>query len=85
MSVIISADSHVLEPVDLWVKALGQRYGDKVPHIVERFGGHEGTYFYLGREGEAARADARDTGCARRQRVIGATAALSAALTKTAR
>jgi predicted TIM-barrel fold metal-dependent hydrolase len=57
MSVIISADSHVLEPVDLWVKTLGQRYGDKVPHIVERFGGHEGTYFYLGREGEAARAD----------------------------
>lgn len=57
MGVIVSADSHVLEPTDLWVKALGGRYGDKVPHVVERFGGHEGTYFYLGREGEAARAD----------------------------
>ncbi len=57
MSLIISADSHVLEPMDLWVKALGRRFGDKVPHVVERFGGHDGTFFYLGREGEAARAD----------------------------
>jgi predicted TIM-barrel fold metal-dependent hydrolase len=57
MSLIISADSHVLEPMDLWSKALGRRFGDKVPHVVERFGGHDGTFFYLGREGEAARAD----------------------------
>jgi uncharacterized protein len=57
MSVIISADSHVLEPGDLWTNALGHRYGEKVPHVVERFEGHDGMFFYLGREGEAARAD----------------------------
>ena len=57
MSLVISADSHVLEPMDLWSKTLGDRHGDKVPHIVKDFGGHEGAFFYLGREGEAARAD----------------------------
>jgi len=57
MTLIISADSHVLEPMDLWEAALGRRYGDKVPHVVKNFEGHEGAFFYLGREGEAARAD----------------------------
>jgi predicted TIM-barrel fold metal-dependent hydrolase len=57
MSLIISADSHVLEPGDLWSKALGGRFGDRVPHVVEGFEGHEGTFFYLGRPGEAARID----------------------------
>jgi predicted TIM-barrel fold metal-dependent hydrolase len=57
MSLIISADSHVLEPGDLWSKALGARFGDKVPHVVENFGGHAGSFFYLGRPGEAARID----------------------------
>src|SRR2546426_142642 len=54
---IISADSHVLEPGDLWTKALGGRFGDALPRIVKGFGGHEGTFFYLGRPGEAARID----------------------------
>jgi len=54
---IISADSHVLEPGDLWTKALGARFGDALPRIVKGFGGHEGTFFYLGRPGEAARID----------------------------
>src|SRR5437879_7975525 len=54
---IISADSHVLEPGDLWTKALGGRFGDALPRIVKDFGGHEGTFFYLGRPGEAARID----------------------------
>jgi predicted TIM-barrel fold metal-dependent hydrolase len=56
-SLIISADSHVLEPGDLWTKALGGRFGDALPRIVKDFGGHEGTFFYLGRPGEAARID----------------------------
>jgi len=54
---IISADSHVLEPGDLWTKALDERFGDKLPHVIKRFNGHEGTFFYLGRAGEAARID----------------------------
>ena len=56
-SLIISADSHVLEPGDLWTKALDSRFGDSLPRIVKGFGGHEGTFFYLGRPGEAARID----------------------------
>ncbi|ARP83499.1 hypothetical protein CAL12_23530 [Bordetella genomosp. 8] len=54
---IISADSHVFEPQDLWINALGKRFGDKVPHGVKNFEGHEGSFFYLGRPGEAARMD----------------------------
>jgi predicted TIM-barrel fold metal-dependent hydrolase len=57
MGLIISADSHVLEPGDLWSKALGGRFGERVPHAVEGFGGHAGSFFYLGRAGEAARID----------------------------
>ena len=54
---VISADSHVLEPGDLWTNALGKRFGDKVPRVVQRFNGYDGTFFYLGRPGEAARID----------------------------
>jgi uncharacterized protein len=56
-SLIISADSHVLEPGELWTNALGERFGDALPRIVKSFDGHEGTFFYLGRPGEAARID----------------------------
>lgn len=55
--VIVSADSHVLEPPDLWENALGARLGDRVPRVVDGFDGHEGTFFYVGRPGEAARMD----------------------------
>ncbi len=55
--IIISADSHIFEPVDLWTNALGSRFGDSLPRVVKDFGGHEGTFFYLGRDGEAARMD----------------------------
>lgn len=56
-NLIISADSHVFEPSDLWSKALGSRFGDEVPHAVSNFEGHEGTFFYVGRPGEAAKMD----------------------------
>ena len=54
---IISADSHVFEPSDLWLKALGSRFGDRVPHGVDNFEGYEGKFFYVGRPGEAAKMD----------------------------
>jgi predicted TIM-barrel fold metal-dependent hydrolase len=54
---IISADSHVLEPTDLWSRALGERFGDAVPHVVEDFHGYKGAYFYVGRTGEAVKID----------------------------
>ncbi len=31
---IVSADSHIIEPYDLWTKALGKKHGGKVPHRV---------------------------------------------------
>lgn len=34
-----SADSHVNEPPDLWEKALGGRFGDAVPRVIEPKGG----------------------------------------------
>src|SRR5436190_23880827 len=54
---VISADSHVLEPEDLWEKALGNRHNGHIPRVVEGFGGMEGRFFYLGREGEVARVE----------------------------
>src|SRR5215467_1931409 len=54
---IISADSHVFEPSDLWLKTLGDRFGERVPHAVDRFENHEGSFFYVGRPGEAAKID----------------------------
>ena len=33
--VIVSADSHVMEPHDLWSKALGSRFGDQAPVFPE--------------------------------------------------
>lgn len=53
--IIISSDSHVFEPTDLWHKTLGERFGDKLPRGVSSFEGHEGNFFYVGRPGEAAR------------------------------
>jgi predicted TIM-barrel fold metal-dependent hydrolase len=31
---VISADSHVMEPGDLWSKRLDQRFGDRLPRVV---------------------------------------------------
>ena len=54
---IISSDSHVFEPGDLWSKALGNRFPNDVPQQVDSFEGHEGSFFYVGRPGEAAKMD----------------------------
>jgi hypothetical protein len=47
---VISADSHVMEPRDLWQKALGERYGDHTPRIIPEHAGRKGTFFYTGRQ-----------------------------------
>src|SRR5579862_1472328 len=54
---LISADSHVFEPGDLWWKALGGRFGDAVPRALTSFDGQQGAFFYVGRSGEAAKMD----------------------------
>ena len=30
---LVSADSHVMEPPDLWLKAIGHRFGDRTPQV----------------------------------------------------
>ena len=45
---IVSADSHVNEPVDLWVKAMGDKYGDSTPRLVDEFNGEKGRFFFTG-------------------------------------
>jgi len=47
---VISADSHVVEPDDLWTKAIGHKWGDKVPHIVEEHQGEKGPWLFCGKE-----------------------------------
>ena len=45
---IISADSHVVEPLDTWWKALGHKFGDRTPRVVDEWEGRKGRYFYTG-------------------------------------
>ncbi len=47
---VISGDSHVVEPYDLWVKTLGRTHGDRVPRLVTEFEGRRGNFFFCGRE-----------------------------------
>lgn len=45
---IISADSHVMEPHDLWRNALGNRFGDNTPGLIDEYNGKKGKFFYTG-------------------------------------
>ncbi|MCH9037484.1 MAG: amidohydrolase [Chloroflexi bacterium] len=45
---VISADSHVLEPTDLWWKAIGPRFGERTPRIIDEHLGRRGRFFYTG-------------------------------------
>ena len=47
---LISADSHVMEPKDLWWNALGERYGDHTPRLLNEHLGRKGTFFHTGRQ-----------------------------------
>jgi len=45
---LISADSHAYEPSDLWWKALGPKFGDRTPRIMEEYQGEERRFVYTG-------------------------------------
>ena len=45
---LISADSHVMEPPDLWWKALGSKFGDRTPRPLDEHKGEKGSFFYSG-------------------------------------
>jgi predicted TIM-barrel fold metal-dependent hydrolase len=42
---LISSDSHVSEPLDLWVERLDVKYRDRAPRVVVNPDGQEGAYF----------------------------------------
>ena len=45
---VISADSHVLEPTDLWWERIGPKLGDRTPRIIDEYLGRKGRFFYTG-------------------------------------
>ena len=42
---LISADSHVSEPTDLWVERVDRRYRDRAPRLAVNPDGKQGAYF----------------------------------------
>src|SRR5262249_28618592 len=46
---VISGDSHVREPVDLWWRTIGNRFGERTPRYVDAYKGKPGNYFFTGR------------------------------------
>jgi uncharacterized protein len=48
---LISADSHVMEPYEIWWKALGPKFGDRTPRLLDTYQGRQGTFFYSGNLG----------------------------------
>src|SRR5262249_61493231 len=43
---LISADSHVSEPLDLWVERVDKRYRDRAPRLVENPSEPKRVYFH---------------------------------------
>ena len=43
---LISADSHVNEPPDLWVTRVDKQYRERAPQLINPPGGKEGAYFH---------------------------------------
>jgi uncharacterized protein len=42
---IVSADSHVVEPADVWTARIEPRFADRAPHVVNKHGKLEGDFF----------------------------------------
>ena len=42
---MVSADSHVTEPPDLWVQRLDRKYRDSAPRVISSHQGEEGQFF----------------------------------------
>ena len=45
---LISADSHVMEPPELWWNALGSKFGERTPRLLDEYKGEKGSFFYSG-------------------------------------
>ena len=42
---IFSADSHVVEPADVWTSRMDARFRDRAPHIIKEANGIKGDFF----------------------------------------
>jgi len=42
---ILSADSHVIEPADLWTSRIDKRFIDRAPRVIKHAGSREGDFF----------------------------------------
>jgi hypothetical protein len=42
---ILSADSHVIEPADIWTARIEKRFLHRAPRVIKKFGGREGDFF----------------------------------------
>jgi uncharacterized protein len=40
-----------MEPYDIWWKALGQKFGDRTPRVLDAYQGRQGAFFYSGNQG----------------------------------
>src|ERR1700747_3609330 len=43
---LVSADSHVVEPADLWTERIGRRFGDRTPRVERGRAGQPEAFFY---------------------------------------
>lgn len=44
-AIVLSADSHVVEPADLWTSRIDARFRDRAPHVVKEANGVAGDWF----------------------------------------
>ena len=44
---IVSADSHMMEPADLWQERLDNKYKDRAPRVIEGYQGQKGHFFIV--------------------------------------
>jgi predicted TIM-barrel fold metal-dependent hydrolase len=42
---ILSADSHVIEPADVWTSRVDHRFRDRAPRVIKQVGSREGDFF----------------------------------------
>src|SRR2546429_1192547 len=45
MNRVLSADSHVVEPADVWTTRIDTRFRDRAPHIEKEVNGVKGDFF----------------------------------------
>ena len=43
-SQVLSADSHVLEPPDLWTTRMQRKFRDRAPHLIHEYNGQTGDF-----------------------------------------